>query len=278
MNHILVSHRKRHRGAVWMALLLSGMFFGLAPSARSQNPPKSTGAPNGALDLSGVWDIPGSAKDPVSSGVGDLKETFVTQEEPSMTPWGMEQFKKNRQGVMNPKARRGSSMVDPEEYCLPIGPSRSIASPGGRTFELRQLPGEVLILSEKGSIRRIYTDGRGHPEGYPVTWMGHSIGKWDGDTFVADTVYINPVSWADNFGHPMSDQMHITERFHRVKHDTLEIETTFDDPKAYTKPWKQKIIFELMPQSYEIMEYITCQEWLEKRYKERQRVPRPEDY
>ena len=122
----------------------------------------------------------------------------------------------------------------------------------------------MLILLEKDHwIRRIYTDGREHPKGYPITWMGHSIGKWDGDTFVADTVFINPMSWADPLGHPQSDAMRLIERFHRSG-QTLRVETTFDDPKAYTKPWKETKNFELMPRGYEVVEEVECEESLGK--------------
>ena len=106
-------------------------------------------------------------------------------------------------------------------------------------------------------------DGQGHPDGYPITWMGHSIGKWDGDTLVVDTVGIHEKAWVDNLGLPHSEALRVVERFRRVGQDTLEYELTADDPKAYTKPWTGKKIFRLMPPDYNIMEHVICEEYLE---------------
>ena len=87
------------------------------------------------------------------------------------------------------------------------------------------------------NIRQIYTDGRPHPADLQPTWMGHSIGKWDGDTFVVDTVGISDVNWLDRMGHPHSDKLHLIERFRRVDDKTLQLNLTIDDPIAYTKTW-----------------------------------------
>ena len=96
-------------------------------------------------------------------------------------------------------------------------------------------------------VRHIFTDGRNHPKDLPSTWMGDSIGKWDGGTLVVDTVGFNDKTWLDNDGHPHSEDLHVVERIRRVNHDTLTIDTTIDDPKAYTKPWGGHAIYELKP-------------------------------
>src|SRR5262249_52956017 len=106
-------------------------------------------------------------------------------------------------------------------------------------------------------------DGREHPDGYLTTWMGHSIGKWNGDTLVVDTVDIAENTWLDTLGHPHSDVLHLIERYRRVDQNTLQIDFTFDDPKAYTKPWNGKKTFYLRPKDYEILEHAICDEWLE---------------
>ena len=80
-------------------------------------------------------------------------------------------------------------------------------------------------------------------------WMGHSIGSWEGDTFVVDTVGINDRTWIDRMGHPHSDALHFVERFRRVAYNTLELEMTIDDPKAYTAPWTAQKVFQLRPPS-----------------------------
>ncbi len=77
--------------------------------------------------------------------------------------------------------------------------------------------------------------------------MGHSIGRWDGDTLVVDTVAIDDVTWMDDAGTPHSDALHVVERLRRVDHDTLEIEFRFEDTKAFTKPWTAKKVYKLTP-------------------------------
>ena len=77
--------------------------------------------------------------------------------------------------------------------------------------------------------------------------MGDSIGKWEGDTLVADTVSFNDKTTLDREGYPHSDALHLVERIRRVDHDSLVIDLTVDDPKAYTKPWGAKLIFQLRP-------------------------------
>ena len=103
-------------------------------------------------------------------------------------------------------------------------------------------------------------DGREHPEDPYPTWMGHSIGRWDGNTLVVDTVGLmgDNKTWLDSMGHMHTDAMHVVERIRRVAQDSLEIEFTFDDPKAYTKPWKGKLDFQLRP-GWEIIEMVNCE-------------------
>jgi hypothetical protein len=89
--------------------------------------------------------------------------------------------------------------------------------------------------------RYIFTDGRPIPKKedlpYGPTWMGISVGHWEGNTFVVDVVGMNDSTWIDQAGHPHSEDLHLTERYTRPDHDTLSMTWTFDDPKAYTKIW-----------------------------------------
>ena len=121
----------------------------------------------------------------------------------------------------------------------------------------------LLLFEYDHWVRRIYLDAKGHPDGYPITWMGHSIGKYDGGTLVVDTVGMNDKTWLDSVGHPHSDALHLVERYRRLTHDTLEIQFLFDDPKTYTKPWTGKKILQLMPPGYRVMEHIACEDYLE---------------
>ena len=96
-------------------------------------------------------------------------------------------------------------------------------------------------------VRQIFTDGRQHPQDLNSSWMGDSIGRWDGDMLVVDTVGFNDKTWLDQVGHPHSDALHLVERIRRVNHDAMTIDITIDDPKAYTKPWVAHFIYDLKP-------------------------------
>jgi hypothetical protein len=98
----------------------------------------------------------------------------------------------------------------------------------------------IALLFEYQTIwRAIYMDGRKHPADiadYPE-FMGHSIGRWDGDTLVVDTVAINERTWLDTAGHEHSSRLHLTERFRKVSEDKIEWTATFEDPVFYVRPW-----------------------------------------
>jgi hypothetical protein len=204
-------------------------------------------------DLSGVWEWAGETKG------GGSRRRFSMEDAP-LQPWALEIYKANRKGLTDPRAP-GLDELDPTTYCFPPGPTRAVlGSPA--PFEILQLPNRLVILDEvSNGVRQIFLDGRGHPEGWPFGWMGHSIGKWDGETLLADTVALNDKTWLDIAGTPHSDVLHLVERIRRVNHDTLEIEFLFDDPKAFTKPWGTKRLYQLKP-DWNILERITCEEFL----------------
>jgi hypothetical protein len=107
-------------------------------------------------------------------------------------------------------------------------------------YKLVQTPTLLVMLFEDDipSHRQVFLDGRGHPKDPNPMWMGHSIGHWEGDTLVIDTVGFDNRSWLDNVGHSHTEMMHVIERFRRTDLGHLEIEFTIDDPGAYAKPWK----------------------------------------
>jgi len=112
--------------------------------------------------------------------------------------------------------------------------------------------------------REIYMDGRPHPRNDSIkglTWLGHSVGRWEGDTLVVDITNFNEGTWLDFAGHPHTDQMHIVERFSRPSKNVLRYEALIDDPGAYTKPWTVQwtIPWDATGEKKELKEYI-CQE------------------
>ncbi len=136
---------------------------------------------------------------------------------------------------------KNSSKYDPEGYCLPPGGPRLFATP--YPAEIIQLPEQKrIIMIFEGAThiwREIYMDGREHPKGDALnpTYLGHSVGRWEGDTLVVDVVGFNEATWLDYFGHPHTDQLHVVEKYTRPNKGTLHYEALIDDPGAYTKPF-----------------------------------------
>jgi len=148
------------------------------------------------------------------------------------------------------------SKNDPEANCLPTGVPRHSPYP----WRIVQDKTHFFFLFEGNihSYRQIFMDGRKHPADPDPTWYGHSIGSWDGDTLVVDTVGYNDKFWFDFAGHPHSEQLHTVERYTRTDSATLVIETTIDDPVMYTKTFKVTFTARAQPNG-ELTEYI-CQE------------------
>jgi hypothetical protein len=121
------------------------------------------------------------------------------------------------------------------------------------------MPGETLILYEAvQSFRQIFTDGRALPKDPNPAWMGYSVGHWEEGAFVVETSGFGDNAWLDNFGHPGTEMLHVTERFRRKNFGQMDLEVTINDPKAYTKPWTVVLPFKLLPDS-ELLEYV-CSE------------------
>ncbi len=202
-------------------------------------------AASSTADLSGLWI---RLRDPAHSS---LNLDFGKVVSP-MTPWGEAQFK-----AANSIYRSSSPstvLSDPIFSCFPPGLPRIYLL--NFPVQIVQIPGQVIMLFEFDHfVRRIYTDGRPHDKDVGPLWMGDSIGSWEGDTLVTDTVSFNDKTTLDREGYPHSDAMHLTERIRRVGQDSLEINLTIDDPKAYTKPWEAKLNFQLRT-DWKIMEHV----------------------
>ncbi len=185
--------------------------------------------PDGKPDLTGVW----------------YTQRIVDPGQPEMLPWAQKYF--DEQAANSFKNAPGA-------HCLP----RGITNAGALfPFRLVQTPALLLMIFEDDipSHRQVFLDGRGHPKDPNPMWMGHSIGRWEGDTLVVDTIGFDERSWLDAQGHPHTDKMHVIERFHRIDLGHLEIEFTIDDPGAYKKPWVMKRATELDPND-DIGEYV----------------------
>jgi hypothetical protein len=126
-------------------------------------------------------------------------------------------------------------------------------------IEILFTPGKVTILIEAyAQWRQIFTDGRAHPEDPDLTFNGHSIGHWEGDTLVVDTVGFTTDTFLGNQGMRHSDKMHIVERFRLAAPDQLEVQTTITDPEALTKPMTRTAVYG-RHRDWTLAEYV-CQQ------------------
>jgi hypothetical protein len=128
---------------------------------------------------------------------------------------------------------------DPHNYCMPDVVPRQAPFPFRIFFNYtNKTPTHAVIVYEGNihSFRQIFMDGRKHPDYLDPTWYGHSIGHWEKDTLVIDTIGFNDVSWYDGRGTPHSEKLHTIERFTRLDKGRMELKVTIDDPVMYTKP------------------------------------------
>lgn len=183
----------------------------------------------GKPDFSGVW----YAQRPIDAG------------KPEPLPWV--------EALLRERAANNSKDA-PGAHCL----TRGVTAAGALfPYKLIQTPTLLVMLFEDDipSHRQVFLDGRGHPKDPNPSWMGHSIGRWEGDVLVIDTVGFNDRSWLDPQGHPHTEKMRVTERLRRPDLGHLEIEITIDDPGAYKQPWTMKRIADL-DAGDEVGEYV----------------------
>jgi hypothetical protein len=123
-------------------------------------------------------------------------------------------------------------------------------------IQIVQGPAFTLVLFEElNHFRQIMTDGRTHPADRNPTWFGYSVGRWDGDTMVVDTLGFRDQMWLDGTGHPSTERLRVTERYQRRNFGHLDVELTFDDSGAYTRPWTVRFAFELLPDT-SLLEFV----------------------
>lgn len=136
--------------------------------------------------------------------------------------------------------------------CVPPGVPMATFQP--YPLQIVQKPGLLVILYEAYSVFRVIpTDGRPHPDDLDPTYMGNSVGHWDGDTLVVDVTGLNDKTIVGNYHH--TDAYHVVERYHRVSYDELDYEATIEDPNVFVKPWKQTAKLRLHPE-WQIQEYV----------------------
>ena len=125
---------------------------------------------------------------------------------------------------------------NPVTHCLPPGPQAIFAAGATRLYRIIQSPNIIALLYELGGFRQIYTDGRPLPTDPNPTWMGYSVGRWEGDTLVVESAGFNDKTWLDMVGHPHSENLRVTERFHRLDFGHMQVQVVYEDSETLTKP------------------------------------------
>jgi hypothetical protein len=195
-------------------------------------------AADGHPDLSGLWRVNADSAAYAGNIVADLKPADILPAADALYKQRLEDLGKD----------------DPAIYqCLPQGPRALF----GGMEKILQTPNEIAVLYDDLAYRQIHLDGRQLPKDPNPSYMGYSVGHWDGDALVVESAGFNDRTWLDG-GHPHSEALRITERFRRRDFGHLEVEETLYEPAVSAKPWTVTINFDMMPDT-EMLEYV-CNE------------------
>src|SRR5437879_1777488 len=228
------------------------------PRTRDGKPDLSAKAPrssDGKPDLSGVWQT--EPVPPGQSVLGDESFFVVPGDDPRTFNkyfWNILADFKPAEAPIRPETaelfrKNTASSVTPVSSCLPLGiPGADMLAYA--PFKIIQTRGVTVVFYEVDNThRQIYTDGRKLPADPQPSWLGYSVGHWEGDTFVVDTAGFNDKGRLDGFGHPRSEALRVQERFHRRDFGHMDVQVTVDDPKMYSKPVTVKVTELLVPDS-----------------------------
>ena len=224
--------------------------------------PRLTGKP----DLSGVWQVE-PVKGEIERILGNDALAVGLVPGDDLTTFSKYFFNiladfKSEESLLRPEAveimrTRLNSEEHPDQRCLPVGIPR--AELIGFPFKIVEASGLIVILYEGDNThRQIYTDGRQLPADPNPAWLGYSVGHWEGDILVVESAGFTDKVWIDTVGHPVSESLHVQERFHRRDFGHMDLQITITDPKMYTKPITFRVTELLMPDS-DILEYF-CNE------------------
>ncbi|MEO5923007.1 MAG: hypothetical protein ABIR70_04185 [Bryobacteraceae bacterium] len=203
-------------------------------------------------DLSGIWENVRGAKSaegkPPLSSFANVGAGFKDGALP-LQPWAAELLKQRR---------AANSKDNPDARCLPMGLMQFHMHPQPR--KIVQTPELLLIIYEANSgLRQIFLDGRALPgKDADPWWYGYSVGHWEGDTLVVETVRMKDLGWLDVWGSPITEDGKIIERFTRTSYGSLEIAVTIDDPKTYTAPFTVGVVQRVMPNA-DLIEFICAE-------------------
>src|SRR5712691_812685 len=211
---------------------------------------------NGKPDLSGIWQAAAEPRPPGLFGLGESPNSKYFRDILSDFKPGEEPLQPAAAEILRQHVQAGGAEY-PSLHCLPDGVPHADLLP--EPFKIIQTPGEIVMLYEvETTFRQIFTDGRKQLTDPSPSWMGYSVGKWEGDTLAVDTAGFNDLGWLDARGHGHSKDMRVEERFHRRDFGHLEVTVTITDPKSFTRPITINFVEELLPDT-DVFEHI-CNE------------------
>jgi len=235
------------------------------PRTKDGKPNLTAPAPrlNGKPDLSGVWQAERTPLREYESVLGNAFgalqiDTHDITKHVLNVFWGIKREDEplRSQAASIFKRRLENPQEFPRTQCLPGSIPLALLV---FSHKIIQTPHEIAMLFEGGDPpRQIHTDSRTLPKDPAPSWMGYSVGRWEGDTLAVDTVGITERAWLDSSGHPRSESMQITERYRRRDFGHMDVEVTFNDPTHYTRPFAIKFSSLLIPDS-DVLEYV-CNE------------------
>ena len=210
---------------------------------------------DGRPDLSGVWQPAADATGQRGGVEGIVAPKYLIDitadlapDKVPFTPWAAELYRQR-----NANSRRDNPLI----RCLPAGVPRLNAYT--HPYKIVQTQELVVVLYESQTMfRQIFVDGRKLPADPQPSWMGYSVGRWEGDALVVESTGFNDETWLDGSGHPHSEAMHLTERFTRRSIGRMDIEIVIDDPKAYTRPLRYVQPQALLPDT-DLIEYVCAE-------------------
>lgn len=199
----------------------------------SDGKPDLTGVWQGGSNIPGPWQeansglgLGGNGTNPNVPGLRSASEKPPGETAPYQ-PWAA-------QKVLEMYKRRG--VDDPVSLCMPPGPTRA-ATQGLFPIQFVQTPKQITILYEYMNTFRVIPLNSKHPDDVVPTYMGDSVGHWEGDTLVVDAIGFNDRTWLQGTGTFHTEALHVTERFTRISKDQINYEATMEDPNVFTKPW-----------------------------------------
>ncbi len=244
----MIALMERVRNPLWSIVVAAVICFACTETfAQSSTNPAAK--PAGPGSLNGMWTTLGY-KGSQRNGPRERVVKTIDGKWPPLQPWAAELLEERIK-----MTERGEPYTNTIMECLPGGtPEMTFGSP--YPAQIIESSGQVTILYEMYNHFRVIYMNESHPADPEPTYMGHSVGRWEGETLVVDTVGLTDRTTIDEVGMPHSEALHVIERYRRVDNNTLEIIVTLDDPRTFTQPWDTRVTYKAGAPGMKFIEFI----------------------